>query len=312
LPFEGATVRVQPSGKVMIQTGAASQGQGHGTACAQIVADELGVAIEDIVYQSADTGTFPHGVGTVGSRIAVTLGTAVYGAAVGVRKKALALASMLLQTPEEELELEGGVARVKGAPGTAVALKDMAQQLAPLTGTPLPKGFSPGLEATSYDGPTGLAYASGSNIAEVEVDIGTGEVKVLRYSVAHDCGRMINPLLVEGQIIGGVVHGIGNALFERMHYDDGGQPLSTNYGEYLLPLATEMPRIDITHQETPSPVNPLGVKGAGEGGTMPAANAIIAAIENALEPWDIVINDYPAEPQRICELLDAAGAPSVG
>ena len=310
LPFEGATVRVQPSGKVLVQTGAADQGQGHGTACAQIVADELGVEIDDIVYQSADTGTFAHGVGTVGSRIAVTLGTAVYGAAVGARKKALALASMLLQTPEEDLELEGGLVRVKAAPGTAVALKDMAQQLTPLTGTPLPKGFSPGLEGTSFDGPTGLSYASGTNIAEVEVDIGTGEVKVLRYSVAHDCGRIINPMLVDGQIVGGVVHGIGNALFERMHYDEAGQPLSTNYGEYLLPLATEMPRIDITHQETPAPTNPLGVKGAGEGGTMPAANAIIAAIENALEPWGIVVNDYPAEPQRICELLDAVGKPS--
>ncbi len=184
----------------------------------------------------------------------------------------------------------------------------MAQQLTPLTGTPLPKGFSPGLEATSYDHPTGLAYASGTNIAEVEVDIGTGQVKVLRYSVAHDCGRMINPLLVEGQVIGGVVHGIGNALFERMHYDESGQPLSTNYGEYLLPLATEMPKIDVVHQETLAPFNPLGVKGAGEGGTMPAANAIVAAIENALEPWGIVINDYPVEPQRICELLDEAEA----
>lgn len=307
LPFEGATVRIQPSGKVMILTGAASQGQGHGTTAAQIVADELGVEIEDIVYQSADTGKFPHGVGTVGSRIAVTLGTAVYGAAVGVRKKALALASMLLQTTEDDLELADGLVRVKASPGTAVALKDLAQQLTPLTGTPLPKGFTPGLEATSYDHPTGLAYASGTNIAEVEVDIGTGAVKVLKYSVAHDCGRMINPLLVEGQVIGGVVHGIGNALFERMHYDEAGQPLSTNYGEYLLPLATEMPHIDVVHQETPSPLNPLGVKGAGEGGTMPAANAIVAAIENALEPWGIVIDDYPVEPQRICELLDAAG-----
>jgi len=119
---------------------------------------------------------------------------------------------------------------------------------------------------------------------------------------------MINPLLVEGQILGGVVHGIGNALFERMHYDESGQPLSTNYGEYLLPLATEMPHIDMIHQETPSPANPLGVKGAGEGGTMPAANAIVAAIENALQPWGIVVNDYPVEPQRICELLDEAGA----
>jgi carbon-monoxide dehydrogenase large subunit len=138
----------------------------------------------------------------------------------------------------------------------------------------------------------------------VEVDIGTGEVKVVRYSVAHDCGRKINPTIVEGQIIGGVVHGIGNALFEQMIYDPGGQPLSTNYGEYLLPLATEMPRIDIAHQETPSPFNPLGLKGAGEGGTIPAAAAVVAAIENALEPFDVVIDYYPVTPEKLCQLID--------
>jgi carbon-monoxide dehydrogenase large subunit len=140
----------------------------------------------------------------------------------------------------------------------------------------------------------------------VEVDIGTGEVKVLRYSVAHDCGRRINPMIVEGQIVGGVVHGIGNALFEQMLYDESGQPLTTNYGEYLLPLATEMPHIDLVHQDTPSPLNPLGLKGAGEGGTIPAAAAVVAAIENALEQFKIEIDYYPVTPQRLCELIDAA------
>jgi carbon-monoxide dehydrogenase large subunit len=172
----------------------------------------------------------------------------------------------------------------------------------------VPVGFAPGLEATSYNVTRGPATASGSHIVEVEVDIETGEITLLKYSVAHDCGRMLNPQLVEGQVLGGVVHGIGNALFERMHYDESGQPLSVNYGEYYLPLAAEMPPIEIAHQETLSPINPLGVKGAGEGGTLPAANAVISAIENALKPFGIVVNDYPVDPERICELLDEAEA----
>jgi len=177
-----------------------------------------------------------------------------------------------------------------------------------MSGVRVPAGFDPSLEATSYLGSAGAPIANGTNVAEVEVDIGTGEVRVLRYSVAHDCGTMINPMMVEGQIIGGVVHGIGNALFERMIYDDQGQPLTTNYGEYLLPLATEMPHIDIVHQESPSPLNPLGVKGAGEGGTIPAAAAIVAAIENALAEFGVVVDYYPVDPQYLTGLIDRAGA----
>ena len=169
----------------------------------------------------------------------------------------------------------------------------------------VPAGFTPSLEATSYEGSAGAPIANGTNVAEVEVDIGTGEVKVLRYSVAHDCGNMINPMIVDGQIVGGVIHGIGNALFEEMIYDPSGQPLTTNYGEYLLPLSSEMPHIDIVHQETPSPVNALGIKGAGEGGTIPATAAVVAAIENALEPFGVIIERYPVSPERLCTLIDA-------
>lgn len=305
-PFEGATIRVQPSGSVLLQTGAAGQGQGHPTVFSQIVADELGVDIDKIEYRSADTGMFPHGIATVGSRVAVNAGNAVYKAASQVRQKALHLAASLLQSNEDELELVDGTVRMKGTNDARLTLADLAGRLSPIVGGELPLGMTPGLEATAYTDPQGSATASGTNVAEVEVDIGTGEVILIKYSVAHDCGRLINPMLVDGQIEGGVVHGIGNALFERMHYDENGQPLSTNYGEYLLPLATEMPTIDIVHQETPSPLNPLGVKGAGEGGTIPAAAAIVTAIENALEPWGIVINEYPVDPQAICALLDAA------
>ncbi len=306
-PYEGATVRVQPDGKVLIQTGAASQGQGHETMLAQVCADRLDVALDDIYVMAADTGAFPHGVGTIGSRVAVNASTAVFDAADSVRDKALGLAAERLEASVEDLEVEDGVIGVAGVPEMTVTYGELARQLAPMAGGPLPKGFAPGLEATSYRTSDGMPTASGSNIAEVEVDIGTGEVRVLRYSVAHDCGNMINPMMVDGQIVGGVVHGIGNALFERLVYDGAGQPLNNNYGEYLLPIATEMPPIAIAHQETPSPLNPLGIKGAGEGGTIPATSAIVAAIENALEPFGVVIRSYPVSPEELCDLIDAGG-----
>ncbi len=307
-PYEGTTVRIEPSGKVMVRTGAASQGQGHHTMIAQIVSDQLGVRPEDILFEAADTGKFPQGIGTIGSRVAANVGPSSFDAAGQVRETALKLAAKSLEASEQDLELVDGEVRVAGAPDLKVALGELALQLAPMSGVKVPAGFNPSLEATSYMGSAGAPISSGTNVAEVEVDTGTGEVRVLRYSVVHDCGTMINPMMVEGQIIGGVVHGIGNALFERMIYDDQGQPLTTNYGEYLLPLATEMPHIDIVHQESPSPLNPLGVKGAGEGGTIPAAAAIVAAIENALADFGVVIDYYPVDPQYLTRLIDMAGA----
>jgi carbon-monoxide dehydrogenase large subunit len=305
-PYEGVTVRVDTLGKVHAISGAASQGQGHKTVIAQIVADELDIAIEDVRVEIGDTAKFPQGVGTVGSRVGVNIGTASYAAAREVRQKALRLAASLLDADLENLEIQDGIVRDTGDRNINITLGELALKLAPMTGGAIPEGFVPSLEATSYEGSKGPPHASGTNICEVEVDIGTGEVKVLRYSVAHDCGRRINPMIVEGQIVGGVVHGIGNALFEQMLYDESGQPLTTNYGEYLLPLATEMPHIDLVHQDTPSPLNPLGLKGAGEGGTIPAAAAVVAAIENALEQFKIEIDYYPVTPQRLCELIDAA------
>jgi aerobic carbon-monoxide dehydrogenase large subunit len=167
----------------------------------------------------------------------------------------------------------------------------------------MPAGVEPGLAATAFFEARQTTFANGTNACEVEVDIETGEVKILRYVVAHDCGRLINPMLVDGQIRGGVVHGIGNALYERMVYDENGQPLTTNYGEYLLPMAMEMPRIEIVHMETPSPRNPLGVKGAGEGGTIPAAACIISAIENALAPFGVTIAHHPISAPQLLELI---------
>jgi carbon-monoxide dehydrogenase large subunit len=305
-PYEGVTVRVDTQGKVHVLTGAASQGQGHKTVISQIVADELGIAFEDVKVQIGDTGKFPQGIGTVGSRVGVNAGTSSYSAAVEVREKALSLAAQILEAEAGDLEIEDGIVRDTGNRNINISLGDLALKLAPMTGGPIPEGFKPSLEATSYETSKDLPTASGSNVCEVDVDVGTGEVRILRYSVAHDCGRKINPMIVEGQIIGGVIHGIGNALFEQMLYDERGQPLTTNYGEYLMPLGSEMPRVDIVHQETPSPLNPLGLKGAGEGGTIPAAAAVVSAIENALEPFGIEIDYYPVTPQRLCELLDEA------
>ncbi len=307
-PYEGTTVRVESSGKVAVRTGAASQGQGHHTMIAMIVAENLGVSPEDILFESADTGKFPHGVGTIGSRVAANVGPSAFDASTKVREKALRLAAEVLEASEADLDIENGVVRVNGAPDLSVTLGELAVKLSPASALRVPEGFDPLLEATSYDGSSGSPIACGSNVAEVEVDPGTGEVRVLRYSVAHDCGVMINPMIVHGQIVGGVIHGIGNALFERMIYDDQGQPLTTNYGEYLLPLASEMPRVDVTHMETPSPLNSLGVKGAGEGGTIPAAPAVVAAIENALEEFNVVIDYYPVDPQYLCELIDKGAA----
>jgi aerobic carbon-monoxide dehydrogenase large subunit len=309
-PYEGAKVKVQPSGKVQLSLGASSQGQGHETVFSQIVADELGVDIGDITFKAADTATTPLGVATVASRVTVSAGPATQAAARDVRAKAIALAAQQLDIAEDQLDIEDGIVKPRDPKksNVGVSLSELASALEPLMGGGVPPGFTPALEATSYETSSSMPYASSANIAEVEVDISTGEVRVVRYSVAHDCGNMINPMLVDGQIIGGVVHGIGNALFERMYYDDTGQPLSTNYGEYLLPMASEMPHIDIEHQQTPSPNNNLGVKGAGEGGTIPAASAVIAAIENALEPFGVIINEHPVSPPRICELIDEAQA----
>jgi carbon-monoxide dehydrogenase large subunit len=304
-PYEGAHVAVEPSGRVVITTGAAAQGQGHHTVFAQIAADILDVPIENISVVSADTGAFPRGIGTIGSRIAVLGGSSVHIAATRVKEKAFHVAAEMLEASEADLTLDNGRVRVAGT-DRAVALGEIAQRLAGFSGVPMPAGVDPGLAADGYYQGRALAFANGSNVCEVEVDPATGEVKILRYVVAHDCGRLINPLLVDGQIRGGVVHGIGNALHEHMRFDAEAQPLTTNYGDYLLPGATEMPDIEVIHLETPSPLNPIGVKGAGEGGTIPAAACVISGIEDALAPLGVTITEHPVSPQRLVELIAAA------
>lgn len=302
-PFEGATVRVEPTGKVVIQTGAASQGQGHATVFSQICADILGIDIDTISVEAADTGVFPLGIGAIASRTAVTAGSSVHLASLQVRQKAIKAASEILEAAEADLVLESGAVRVAGIPDLKVSLAELAARLDGMSGMPLFAGMEPGLSATAYHEARRSTYANGTHLCEVEVDAETGHVRITRYIVAHDCGRLINPLVVDGQVRGGVVHGIGNALFERMIFDENGEPITTNYADYLLPTAPEIPRIEIIHLESPSPINPIGVKGAGEGGTIPAAACVISAIEDALAPFRVRITEHPLSPARLRQLI---------
>lgn len=302
-PFEGANVRVFPSGKVVVTSGAGAQGQGVRTILAQIAAEPLGVNPEDVLVEIGDTAIFPMGMSTVGSRTTVTAGSSVHLAAVEVRDKAIRLAADALECSPADLEIEWGVVRIKGVPDKNVPLGELAKRLAGQVAVPGPAGFTPGLEATAYHTVERPVYANGANVAVVEVDPQTGRVEAKDYFVVHDCGTLVNPALVDGQIVGGVAHGISNVLFERMIYDrETGQPQTTNYGEYLLISAPEMPCMHLDHLQTASPWNPLGVKGAGEGGTIPCLAAVVSAIEDAL---GVKVNEYPLSPERIVELLDA-------
>jgi len=302
-PYEGATVRVSTSGKIVVYTGATPQGQAHKTTLAQIAAEQLGVDYDDVTVVTADTSTISLGMGTFAARTAVNAGSSVHLAAAAVAKKAKELAAGMMECVEDDLEVVGGYVRLKSAPDVRKSLREIAVKAIGTPGFSMAGGLTPGLEHTSYFTPDQSVYSNGTHVAEVEVDIETGAVAILRYTVAHDCGRVINPMVVDGQVVGGVAHGVGNALFERMVYDEEAQPLSTNFGEYLLPLATDVPRVTLVHLETPSPLNPLGIKGAGEGGTIPAIAAIVAAVENALAPFGVTIAEAPITPQRIVELL---------
>jgi carbon-monoxide dehydrogenase large subunit len=306
-PYEGATVRVSRTGKVTVYTGATPQGQSHKTTFAQVAADQLGVGIDDVTVVTADTADIALGMGTFAARSAVNAGSSVYLASIAVAEKIKLFASSMMEVAAADLELKDGFAQVKGAPPLRKSFREIALRAEGVPGSSTLGGTPPGLENTTYFTPDQSTYSNGTHVAEVEVDIETGQVNILRYLVFHDCGRVINPLVVKGQVVGGVAHGIGNSLLERMVYDDNAQPLSTNFGEYLLPLAPDVPNVDLFHMETPSPLNPIGVKGAGEAGTNPAIAAIVGAIDDALSPFGVWIAEAPITPQRIVELLgDAA------
>lgn len=307
-PFEGVTVRVLPSGKIAVATGATNQGQGTRTTLSQIVADQVGCRIEDIVMTIGDTGAIAQGVGAFASRQAVNAGSSALLAGQNVRGQLIALAARALGIDEADVDLEDGNAVGGKGNRPRISFGELARLAQGIPGVSLPAGQAAGLEHTAYYTPSQAAYCSGTHVAEVEIDIMTGGVKILRYTVAHDSGRVINPLIVDGQVQGGVAHGIGNALLEWMQYDENAQPLTTSFADYMLPMATDVPTCAIAHVETINPMNPLGVKGAGEGGTIPAAAAIIGAIEDALSPFGVHFAETPLTPERIVEALRAAGA----
>jgi carbon-monoxide dehydrogenase large subunit len=307
-PYEGATVRISTSGKIVVFTGATPQGQSHKTTLAQVAADHLGVDFSDITVVTADTDTIPFGMGTFASRTAVNAGSSVHLAAIEVADKVKKIASEMMEVAAEDLELKNGHAEVRGVPGMRKSFRDIAYNAVGLYGFSMKADRDPGLEATVYFKPEQSTYANSSHVAEVEVDIRTGHVQVTRVLVNHDCGNVINPMVVEGQIVGGVAHGIGNALFEQLLFDQNGQPLTTSFADYLLPMALDVPNVDVIHTETPSPLNPIGVKGAGEGGTIAVIAAIVSAIEDALRPCGVRLTEMPLSPERIVDLIDDAMA----
>ncbi|MFQ5680410.1 MAG: molybdopterin cofactor-binding domain-containing protein, partial [Gemmatimonadota bacterium] len=306
-PYEGARVTVGPDGKVSLATGVGTQGQGHFTSFAQVVAGELGVETADVRVVTGDTREFHWGTGTFASRGAVVAGNACHAAAAAVRDKALALAAEILEVAKEDLVLEEGRVTVRGAPDVGIDLGELAVRSNPLRGAVKP-GTEPGLEATAYFGPERGSTASGVHAAVVEVDVETGMVEILRYVVVHDCGRIINPLIVEGQIQGGVAMGVGNAFYEQLRYDEDGQLVNASFMDYLLPTATDVPEIETAHVETPSPLNPLGVKGVGEAGAIPVGAVFAQAVEDALSDLGIEIREIPLSPNRLFELIRAAKA----
>ncbi len=325
-PYEGAHVQVLVNGKVVAATGIPSQGQSHATAWAQIVADELGVDVHDVDVTSGDTRRFQWGVGTFASRGAVMAGNAMGVAARMVAEKAKHIASEHLEVDAADLELVDGAVRVKGSPSRGMPLGAVAVLANPVRyafgggteaatqftakprpGPPLQDGDQPGLEATGYYSPIGSTWAAGCHAAWVRVDPKTFRLEILKYVVAHDCGRVINPMVVEGQIEGGVAQGIGGAFYERLAYDSEGQLRNASFMEFLIPYSTEIPPITITHLETPSPLNPLGIKGVGEAGVIPVGAVLASAIEDAL---GLSITEMPLSPLKLFELSGQSASAS--
>ncbi len=304
-PFESALVRIESSGKIYVTSGACPQGQGMETIFAQVVADAWNVHPDDVVISLADTAGIAIGFGTIASRTTVTLSAAIHGASEKLRTKVFAIAANLLECGPGDLELRNGRVGIVGVPGVDVTLAKVAQAARPGWDHGRPAGLDAGLEETYYFEPPTVTWSYAVHAAVVEVDAETGHVRIENYAITHDCGVVVNPMLVEGQVVGGAVQGIGGALFEHIHYDATGQPLTTTLAEYMLPTAGEMPRLQLAHQHSPSPRNPFGVKGVGEGGPIAPPAAIANAVADALRPLKVEFNETPIAPHQIVEAARA-------
>jgi carbon-monoxide dehydrogenase large subunit len=305
-PYEGARLEILTTGEVVVEVGAGAQGQGHRTVMAQIVSHHLGVDPGRIRIHGGDTGRYAHGIGTVASRSGQTSAAVVHVAAQELSAVVRKVAAAKLEAASEDIVLTEGKAMVAGQPGSEIALGDLAAGLQPKLGAMLLDGQQrPGLSVESVLPFGGLAFTYGTHVAEVEIDPDTGQIEVVGYVVVHDCGTILNPMIVDGQIDGGVAHGLGNALMERVHYTESGQPSTTTFMDYQIMTAAEMPPLTKVHFETPSPTNPLGAKGAGEGGTIPAAAAVVSAIEHALSDREVVINHYPVSSEWVYRAVNS-------
>lgn len=308
--WESGSVRMEPTGKVTVLTGVSPHGQGQETSFAQIVGDELGVELDDITVIHGDTAVVQSGIGTFGSRATAVGGTAVLQAAQRVKEKAREIAAHLLEADPDDLIFSNGRFQVRGVPKKGVTIQQIA--LEAHLAKNLPKKMEPGLGATAFFEPSNFTFPFGTHISVVEVDPGSGQIHLRRYVAVDDCGRVINPLLVEGQIHGGIAQGMGQALFEEVVYDENGQLLTSSLMDYALPKAGDLPRLELARTETPTPVNPLGAKGVGEAGTIGSTPAVVNAVVDALAPFGVTHIDMPLKPEKIWRLCRSGELPAGG
>ncbi|MED3564460.1 xanthine dehydrogenase family protein molybdopterin-binding subunit [Bacillus xiapuensis] len=302
--FEGATVRIEVNGEITVLTSAATQGQGHETTFAQVAAEVFDVPVERVTVRQGDTGLITYGTGTFASRMGVLVGTAVYNASNKLKEKALQIAAEKLDTKKDDLHIREGYVFKKSQPSKQISLGELAHEAKGLfPGTTYSYSVSPGMEATDYFAPQAASITGMTDIAVVEVDPETCAIKILDYTSIHDNGKLLNPLVVKGQVHGGISNGIGNALYEEIIYDNQGQLLTSTLMDYLVPSSCEVPEMKIGHVETPSPLNPLGAKGAGESGTIPVPAVIQSAVEDALRAWNIKVENIPVKPVHLKQLI---------
>ena len=307
-PYESVKVRIGTNGKVLVSSGAAAMGQSTKTMLAQVVAEQLGRDMSNIVVTTGDTGAVTLGIGGFNSRQTVMAGASAHAAALKMRARLFEIASDLMKVAPEELEIEGDAVFVRANPQQRMSFAKLLREAVGLPGFILPGASGPGMEIVEHVIIDDMSYSNGAAVVEVEVDPETGGVKLNKIVLAHDCGRMINPMIVDGQVVGGIAHGLGNALFEWMGFDDQAQPITTTFADYLLISAAEMPGVEIVHTESLSPLNALGVKGVGESGVLPTPAAVASAVEDALRPFGVRIDRAPLSPMALRALIRDASA----
>ena len=305
-PFESATVRIDPTGKVYVASGACPQGQGMETIFSQVVADTWKVDPSDVVMSLADTSAISIGFGTIASRSTVTLSAAIHYASEPLREKAFGIAANMLECAPSDLELRNGSIGIVGVPGNEVTLASVAKAARPGWDHGRPQGMDAGLEETYYYEPPTVTWSYAVHAAIVEIDVRLGQIDIQKYAIVHDCGVVVNPMLVEGQIHGGTVQGLGGALLEEFSYDPEGQLLTGSFMDYLMPTASDVPHMELIHQHSPSPLNPLGVKGVGEGSAIAPPVVIANAVSDALAPFKAEFNTTPVKPEQIARVVWSA------